>query len=255
MTKNPSAPLISVVIPVFNAEEYLAETITTVINQTYQNWELILVNDRSTDNSKDVAKPFLKDKRIHWVDLPKNSGNGAAPRNEGVALAKGRYVAFLDADDLWANRKLEKQLKFMQQNDCSFSFTSYEFTDAKGRPNGKKAIAPTRLTYKQALKNTTIFTSTVMLDLSKLSKADIKMPNVPSEDTATWWQILKKVPAGYGMPEIYSYYRRSENTLSSNKFKAIQRIWNLYRNVEKINPIKSSYYFCFYAINAFRRRV
>lgn len=255
MVKDSSAPLISIVVPVFNAENYLSETISTVMNQTYQNWELILVNDDSKDNSKEIAEPFLKDNRIKWVDLPKNSGNGATPRNKGVELAKGHYIAFLDADDLWANCKLEKQLEFMQQNDCPFSFTSYEFTDKKGRPNGKKAIVPSKLTYKQALKNTTIFTSTVMLDLDKLTKNDIKMPNVPSEDTATWWQILKKIPAGYGMPEIYSYYRRSEDTLSSNKVEAIRRIWNLYRKVEKINPLKSSYYFCFYAINAVRRRV
>ena len=255
MTKNSSAPLISIIVPIFNAEKYLTETITTVIDQTYQNWELILINDQSTDNSKNVVKPFLKDKRIRWIDLPKNSGNGAIPRNKGVALANGSFIAFLDADDLWANCKLEKQLEFMQQNDCPFSFTSYEFTDANGRPNGKKAIVPSKLTYKQALKNTTIFTSTVMLDLDKLSKDDIKMPNILSEDTATWWQILKKIPAGYGMPEVYSYYRRSKNTLSSNKFEAIRRIWNLYRNLENLNPVKSSYYFCFYAINAIRRRI
>lgn len=255
MVKRPSIPMISVIIPVFNAGKFLAETITTVINQTYKNWELVIINDRSTDNSKEVARPFLKDKRIRWIDLPKNSGNGAAPRNKGIALAKGNFIAFLDADDLWADCKLEKQLEFMQQNNCPFSFTSYEFTDTKGRPNGKKAIVPNRLTYKQALKNTTIFTSTVMIDLKKLTKADIEMPNVPSEDTAAWWQILKKIPAGYGISEIYSYYRRSEGTLSSNKLEAIRRIWNLYRKVEKINPLKSSYYFCFYAINAIRRRI
>ena len=247
-------PLVSIVVPVFNAEKYLAKTIKSVLGQTYQNWELILVNDQSKDASTEAAKPFLKDKRIHWVDLAKNSG-AAKARNKGIDLANGDFIAFLDADDLWMKSKLADQLKFMLDKDCAFSFTSYEFADAEGHPNGKKAIVPASLTYKQALKNTTIFTSTVMLSLTKLSKKDIKMPSVPSEDTATWWQILKKIPCAYGLPKVLSYYRRSGGTLSSNKLEAIRRIWNLYRKVENLNPLQSAYNFCFYAVNAVRRRV
>ncbi len=254
MSKSVENPLISIVVPVFNAEKYLAETIQTILNQTYKNWELLLVNDYSTDNSKSIAKPYLKDKRISWVDLEKNSG-AAISRNKGIELARGEYIAFIDADDLWKKDKLEKQLLFMQKNNCAFSFTSYEFADENGKPNGKKAIVPNRLSYKQALKNTTIFTSTVMINTNKLSKKDIEMPNVPSEDTATWWNILKKIDFAYGVPEIYTYYRRSKNTLSSSKTTAIKRIWFLYRKVEKLNLLTSSYCFCFYAINAVRRRI
>ena len=247
-------PLVSIITPVFNAEKFITDTVESVLGQTYDNWELILVNDHSDDNTKDKVNPYLKDKRIRWVDL--EDGRGAATaRNKGIDLANGRFVTFLDADDLWQKNKLEKQVSFMLEKDCEFSFTSYEFTDESGKPNGTKALVPRRISYKQALKNTTIFTSTVMLDIEKLSKRDIKMPDVPSEDTATWWKVLKKVPKAYGLQGVFSYYRRSKNTLSSDKREAVKRIWNLYRNVEKIGFVKSLYYFCFYAINAIRRRI
>ena len=254
MTKSLVQPLVSVIVPVFNAEKYLPETIKSVQNQTYDNWELILVNDKSKDESEKIAKPFLKDKRIHWINLPQNSG-AAAARNKGINLANGRFIAFLDADDLWVKTKLEKQVNFMLDHNCAFSFTGYEFADASGKPNGKKVTVPVTITYKQALKNTTISTPAVMLNMDRLSKSDIKMPNVPSEDTATWWKILKKIHCAYGVPEILFYYRRHNGTSSSNKLTAIKRIWNLYRNVEKLNVIYSSYNFCFYAINAVRRRI
>lgn len=254
MSRVNNQPLISIIVPIFNAEKFLTETVQTVLDQTYKNWELLLINDCSADNSEVIAKKFLKDKRINWVNLKKNSG-AALSRNKGIELARGEYIAFIDADDLWKKDKLEKQLLFMQKNNCAFSFTSYEFADENGKPNGKKAIVPNRLSYKQALKNTTIFTSTVMININKLSKEDIEMPNVPSEDTATWWNILKKIDFAYGIPKIYSYYRRSKNTLSSSKTTAIKRIWFLYRKVEKLNIFRSFYYFCFYALNATRRRI
>lgn len=246
-------PLVSIVVPVYNAESFLEDTINCVLNQTYENWELLLINDCSKDNSKKVAKPFLSDK-IKWIDMKKNSG-AALARNKGIEIAKGKYLCYLDADDLWVKEKLEKQVKFMQEKDCSFSFTGYEFADTKGNPNGKKVFIPEKMNYKKALKNTTISTITVMFDLEKLTKEDIYMPNVKSEDTASWWKILKKIDYAYGLNEILSYYRRGIQTSSSNKIKAIKQTWNLYRNVEKLNLINSIYFFCWYVFNALRRRL
>ena len=246
-------PLVSIVIPVYNAEKFLEDTINCVLNQTYDNWELLLINDCSKDNSKKVAKQFLSDK-IKWIDMKKNGG-AALARNKGIEVAKGKYLCYLDADDLWEKDKLKKQVTFMQEKKCAFSFTGYEFADAKGVPTGKKVFIPEKINYKQALKNTTIWTTTVMFDMEKLSKEDIYMPNVKSEDTASWWKILKKIDYAFGLNEILSYYRRTEGTLSSNKFEAIKRIWNLYRNVEKLNLVYSFYYFCWYAFNAVRRRI
>ncbi len=247
-------PLVSIIVPVYNAGLFLDSTIESVLAQTYTNWELILVNDQSTDGSKLVAEEYLKDKRIHWVDMKKNSG-AATSRNAGIELAKGRYIAFLDADDLWDKNKLTKQIAFMQKNDCAFSFTGYEFATPSGIPNGKKVSVPKTITYKQALKNTTIFTSTVIFDAEKLQKESVKMPAVSSEDTATWWRVLKTIPKVYGLNEALTIYRRYSGSLSANKKTAIRRIWRLYRKVEKINVAKSFYYFSFWAVNAIRRRV
>ena len=246
--------LVSIIIPVYNAEKFLDETINSVINQSYSNWELLLINDCSTDNSKKVYLKYKNDKRIIWYDKKQNSG-AALSRNKGIELAKGKYLCFLDADDLWDKDKIKKQISFMKKQDCAFSYTGYEFADANGIPSGKKVYIPEKINYQNALKNTTIWTSTVMFDMKKLTKDDIYMPNVYSEDTATWWKILKNIPYAYGLNEILSFYRRTNNTLSSNKFKAIKRIWNLYRNVEKLSFLKSAYCFCFYALNAVKRRI
>ena len=245
--------LVSVIIPVYNAGRFIKETIESVLNQTYENIELILVNDCSTDNSVEIIKN-IKDKRIKLINNEVNS-KAAVSRNNGIKAAKGRYICYLDADDKWDKDKLKKQVEFMKEKDCAFSFTGYEFADENCVPNGKKVFVPDKITYEEALKNTTIWTSTVMFDMNKLSKEDIYMPNVKSEDTASWWKILKKIGYAYGLNEILSFYRRTEGTLSSNKFEAIKRIWNLYRNVENLNIFKSLSCFCGYAFRAVKRRV
>lgn len=248
--------LVSIIVPVFNAEKFVEGTIKSVLNQTYDNWELILVNDCSTDNSENIIKTYAKnDKRIKLLNNNINS-KAAISRNNGIKKASGRYICFIDADDLWDKQKLEKQIKFMETKKCAFSFTGYEFADEKGIPNGKKVFVPNKIKYKQALRNTTIWTSTVMFDITLISKDDIYMPNVErGQDTATWWKVLKKIDFAYGLNEILSFYRRSNGTLSSNKFVALKRTWNLYRKVEKLGFFYSVYNFMFYCINAIKRRI
>lgn len=248
--------LVSIVIPVYNAEKYIQDTIKTVEEQTYKNWELLLVNDCSTDNSKEEIKKYEKeDNRIRLIDLKENSG-AAIARNTGMKEAKGKYIAFLDADDLWDKQKLEKQIKFMKKNNYEFTFTGYEFADENGIGNGKIVYVPKNINYKQALKNTTISTITVIFNVDKLGKDLISMPNVRrGQDTATWWKVLKTGIIAYGLQESLSMYRRSNNTLSSNKIKALKRTWHLYRNVEKLSFFASIYNFCWYCFNALKRRV
>ena len=247
--------LVSIVVPVYNAARFLEDTIKTVQEQTYNNWELLLVNDCSTDNSVEMINEYIKkDDRIKLFNQEKNGG-AALARNRGIDEASGKYLCYIDADDLWDKEKLEKQVKFMKEKDCEFSFTGYEFADENGIPNGKKVFIPEKLDYNHALRNTTIWTSTVMFDLDKLSKEDIYMPNIKSEDTACWWRILKRIKYAYGLNEILSFYRRTAGTLSSNKFEAIKRIWHLYRKQEKLNLFKAIYCFCGYAIRAVLRRV
>jgi teichuronic acid biosynthesis glycosyltransferase TuaG len=247
--------LVSIVVPVYNAARFIDETIKTVLDQTYTNWELLLIDDKSTDESVKLIKPYVaKDNRIKLLRNKQNSG-AAISRNKGIDAAKGRYIAFLDADDLWLPSKLEKQVAFMQVQDCAFSFTGYEFADENGKPNGKKVQVPATITYKQALKNTTIYTGTVMFDLEKLTKKNIHMPNVKSEDTACWWKVLKIADYAYGLDITLSYYRRHGSTLSSNKLAAIKRTWLLYRKSESLGLFRSSYYFSHYIYNATVRRV
>lgn len=246
--------LVSIIVPVYNAERFLEDTIKTVENQSYENWELLLVNDCSKDNSKEIAKKYLS-KKIKWIDMDKNSG-AALTRNKGIEESSGEFLCFLDADDLWDEDKLKKQIEFMRNNKCEFSFTGYEFADENGKSIGKKVFVPEKINYKQALKNTTIWTSTVMLDMTKLTKEDVYMPNVRrGQDTATWWKILKKIDYAYGLNENLSYYRRTDESLSANKITALKRTWNLYRKVEKLGLISSCYNFCWYCFNAIKRRI
>jgi len=244
--------LVSIVIPVYNAEKCISDTIASIRSQTYDNWEIIMVDDGSTDKSLEIMRTFLCDN----IKVLKGGGGSAAlARNKGIEAAEGRYIAFIDADDLWYPQKLEKQLEFMNKNEAAFSFTGYEFADEFGVSVNKVVQVPKTISYRQALKNTTIFTSTVIFDLSKISKDEIYMPNVKSEDTATWWRVLKSGVKGYGLNEGLTLYRRSAGTLSSNKVEAVRRIWNLYRNVEGLSVPYSSFCFCFWALRAVIRRI
>ena len=246
-------PLISIIIPLYNKEECIVRTIESILDQEFVDYEIVIVDDGSTDNSVSVLRE-LNDNRIKLY-LKQNGGPSSA-RNYGVKHAIGKWAIFLDADDLWEKDKLEKQLNFMKKNNCEFSFTGYEFADEKGIPNGKKVKVPATITYKQALKNTTIWTSTVMFDMDKLSKDSIYMPNVKrGQDTATWWKVLKKTKCAYGLNEVLSYYRRTNESLSANKLTALKRTWNLYRNVEKLGVFSSVYNFCWYCYNAVKRRI
>lgn len=250
-----NADMVSIVVPVYNAERFLPETIGLVQKQTYRDWELILVDDCSSDNGATIVRQYAKDDtRIRLIQQEVNAG-AARSRNLGISQANGRYLCFLDADDIWTSQKLEKELAYMKEKKAAFVFTGYEFADAKGEGLGKIVHVPETISYEQALKNTTIFTSTVMIDRDKIADTDIYMPQIASEDTATWWHILKKYQIGYGLDENLVRYRRTEGTLSSNKLVAIQRIWGLYRRQEKLSWCKSIYCMFFWAFRAVLRRV
>ena len=252
-----SVRMISIIVPVYNAKSYILETIRMVTSQTEADWELILVDDCSTDGSREVIKQELEkrcDVRIRLILQEKNQG-AAAARNRGLSEAKGRYIAFLDADDVWIEEKLSRQLKAIKEKNAGFLFTSYEFGDEEAKGTGKIVHAPASLTYQQALSRTVIFTSTVLFDTEKIDKKLLHMPNIPSEDSATWWQILRAGHVAYGLDAVTCIYRRPKKSLSSNKGKAIARIWYLYRKVEKLSLIKSSCLFVGWAIRATLRRV
>jgi len=216
--------MISIVTPVYNAENYIEETIKSVLKQTYRDFEWILVDDGSTDRSVEIIEQH-NDSRIRLI-RQQNSG-AAAARNRGIEAAKGRYIAFLDADDIWDITKLSNSLQYMQKHEAGFVFTAYEFGDENAQPTGKRVRVPKKLTYKKALARTVIFTSTVLIDTKKIGKPH--MPDVGSEDTATWWSILKRGVTAYGLDQPLVIYRRPPVSLSSDKKVAVKRIWNLYK--------------------------
>lgn len=244
---------VSIIVPVYNAKRCIADTIMSIKAQTYTDWELLLIDDGSTDGTIEVMAEFVCD-NIKIISNKLKKG-AAGARNTGIEAAGGRYIAFLDADDLWQEDKLSKQISFIKEKNCAFSFTGYEFADENGKGTGTLVKVPSIMKYKDAIKNTTIFTSTVIFDMEKLSKEDIMMPYVVSEDSATWWKVLRSGKQAYGLDEPLTLYRRMGKSLSSNKLEAIRRIWFLYRKVEHLNIFYSLYCFMFWAVRAVLRRV
>lgn len=248
--------LVSIIVPVHNAGAYIEKTIETVKAQTYSQWELILVDDCSTDDSRQKIRSYVRenDGQIRLIEKTCNEG-AARARNTGIDAARGRYIAFLDADDLWNPDKLQKELAFMKEKQAAFVFTAYEFGDEEGTGTGKIVSVPPKLTYFKALSRTVIFTTTVLLDTDKTGHDLIRMPDVKSEDTAAWWKILRNGFTAYGLNEVLAVYRRPANSLSSNKIEAVRRIWNLYRKQERLPFIYSVYNLFFWALRATLRRI
>ena len=244
---------VSIITPVYNAEKFIKETIESVLKQSYEDFEYLLIDDCSTDNSAEIVKSYAKkDSRIKYIKLPENSG-AAVARNTGLKHAQGRYIAFIDSDDVWYPEKLEKQLAFMQEKNEAFTYTKYEHITEDGQVQSAPDF-PKRLNYSGLLKNTAIACSTVVIDRQVIG--DFRMPLVrKGQDTATWLKILKNHDYAYLVDEILNQYRGREGSLSSDKVSALKRTWNTYRNIEKLPLPKAVYYFGFYVWNAVKRRI
>ena len=249
-------PLVSVITPVYNCEKYLALTIESVINQTYADWEMILVDDCSPDKSAEIIKSYQqKDKRLKYFKLSENGG-AAIARNKGLELSKGRYIAYLDADDIWLPTKLERQIDFMTKNDIAFTCCDYEKIEADGTHLHKIVRMPKTMTYNQYLRNTIIQTVGVITDTEKFDKKLLMMPNVRrGQDAATWLQLLRNGVKFTGQNEVLAQYRRVPRSLSANKFSAMKRTWYLYRGVEKLSLFKSCFCMMGWAYHASLKRI
>jgi len=246
-----SNDLVSIITPSYNSEKFISQTIESVLSQTYKNWEMIIVDDCSTDKSREIIEEYTrKDNRIKLIKLDKNRGPAIA-RNRAIEEAKGRYIAFLDADDLWLPNKLEKQINFMKENNLEFTYSGYMLIDEENNVLGE-FIPPKEVTYYSILKTNPIGCLTAIYDTKKLGK--IYMPNIiKRQDYGLWLKILKKIKSTKGICETLAVYRIRRNSVSSNKLEAAKYQWKIYREVEQLNLVKSIYYFIHYAYYGFKK--
>ncbi len=240
---------VSIITPVYNSGEYIYDTINSVLAQTYTNWEMIIVDDCSTDNTRQIAECFCKkDERIKLIKHTKNQGVATA-RNTALENASGEYIAFLDGDDLWSEKKLEKQVAFMEENGYVLTYTAYQKFSSDSKAKSKVIYVPSQMTVKEIYYNTAIACLTVMVNRQKVG--DFRMPMLDhAEDQCTWQTILKKGYVAYGLNENLALYRVSAHSLTGNKMKSAQKQWKVYRNHHNFSFVKSSIYFASYAIRA-----
>lgn len=245
--------LVSVIMPSYNASRFIAESINSVLLQTYSHWELLIVDDCSKDNSVEVIQKFADiDSRVKLFPLKENVG-AAAARNIAIEHAQGRYIAFLDSDDVWNENKLRKQLSFMEQNSYAFTFSDYYVMEEDGKKTGNIVRVPISLTYHQYLRNTIIGCLTVIID--KKQTGDFKMPLIKSShDMGLWLLIMKRGFKAYGLKEVLAGYRLVSTSNTAKKWKAAKDVWKVYRKIEGLSVVYAVYCFCGYVLHAVLKR-
>ena len=238
---------VSIITPVYNSENYLRECIDSVLSQTYKDFEHILVDDCSNDNSATIITDYaLKDNRIKYIKLKKNSGAGVA-RNKAIERATGRYIAFLDSDDFWESCKLEKQLNFMRSNNYQFVYSQY-YVIKENVPH-YIVQSPSRVDFSKMLKNDYIGCLTAIYDVQEIGK--IFMPDIRKrQDWVLWLRILKKVDYAYGLQEPLAYYRTGNSSLSNGKIGLLKHNFNVYHKELNMTYFKSIFmmiqFLCYY---------
>lgn len=231
-------PLVSIITPSYNSEKYIAETILSVQGQTYLQWELIIVDDGSVDQTEQIVLGFVKnDPRINFVRLLNNSGAGVA-RNHGLGLATGRFISFLDSDDLWRPLKLERQVNFLLSSHSPFTFCYYDCINEQGKPVGKRITAPRELSYRQLFYCNYVGNLTGIYDADYFGKIPISSQR-KRQDWIVWLTILKKVKKAQPVQESLALYRTRENSISSFKWSLLGHNYSIYRSYHKMNVVFS----------------
>jgi glycosyltransferase involved in cell wall biosynthesis len=244
--------LVSIITPVHNSEAYILETLKSVQNQLYTNWEHILVDDKSSDNSAAIIKEVAKkDQRIKFIQLKENSGPAIA-RNKAIELAKGRYLAFLDADDIWFDFHLEDSIRFMEDKKYQFVFASYKRSNTQLKFVHSDFIVPQQVTYTDILKSNSISCLTAVIDISTAGKK--YMPLIRKrQDMGLWLNYLKEFKYAYGIQNPHAIYRMREDSLSRNKWNLINYQWKFYRQIESLSVLKSLYYLVFWVYLGYKK--
>lgn len=249
-------PLVSVIVPLFNAQNVLAETITSVLKQTHDNLEIIIVDDCSDDNSYNIASSLaVIDPRIQLIRNEKNSGPGFS-RLKGIRVSSGHFIAFIDSDDLWESDKLSTQLNFMRINSAEFSYTAFRRFSinpiTKVRTLGRLITVPRSMSYNDLLSNTAIATSTVIIDRNCLpSLEDIETSKIYVEDYVLFFEVLRKGIIAFGLNKVLMLYRVQPNSFSRNKLKYALKVWRTYRDIEGFDRLKTISFFSRYAARGF----
>lgn len=233
--------MVSIITPSYNSEQFIATTIRSVINQTYKDWELIIVDDASLDNTCNIVLDFCKkDKRIKLIKQLKNCGTGVA-RNTAIKAARGNYIAFLDSDDIWKSNKLEKQLSVMKSTKAAICFSSYELINEQGESLNKIIEALPKLSYTKQLKCNYIGNLTGIYNVNVMGK--MFMPEIKKrQDWVLWLDLLKKGGPAIGIKESLAYYRVRKGSISSNKFNLITYNFNVFRKALGFGFFKSTWY-------------
>lgn len=234
-------PEVSVVVAVYNSAPFLRDALRSIADQTFENWEAIVVDDASTDDSARIAKTFVvRDSRFLLVALDKNQGPAVA-RNTAIERARGRYIAFLDSDDEWLSQKIEKQLAFMKSNSYGFTCTRYEKITGDGGRSGHVVAPPSRLSYRDMLKSNRVGCLSAMYDTAAVGK--VFMPLIRKrQDYGLWLRLLKQLEYVYCLPEVLALYRVRPGSLSTSKLDLIRYNWRLFRHVEGMSVAASAYY-------------
>ncbi len=237
--------LVSIITPTYNCAKFIAETIDSAQAQTYKNWEMIIVDDCSKDNTKEIVEKYIEnDYRIKYYPLETNSG-AAVARTKAMELAQGKYMAFLDSDDIWMPEKLEVQIKWMEEKGFAFSCTSYEQINEEGKKLDRTINSIEKTDYNRLLLDCPVGNSTVMYNVEKMGKFEV--PNIRKRnDDALWLQMLKKEKYIWGMPNVLMKYRIRQNSISSNKFAVVKYHWILYRDIEKLSIFRSIFHISYW---------
>lgn len=245
---------VSVIMPVHNAEPFVAFAIRSVLAQTYPEWELFVVDDCSTDNSVAVIREFVRqDSRIHLLTTKKSSGMPGTPRNEGIKEATGRFIAFLDSDDAWLPNKLEEQLRLFDDPQTAIVYGNYEKVAEDGKRSGRLFVAPRMSTYKSLLRGNVIGNLTGVYDTAKVGKRFFRP--VHHEDYVLWLSILKEGYVARCTNTVVGLYRVRSQSVSSRKFAILPWQWNIYVNIENTGYPRALFYYMCYAYKAFRKRL
>ena len=244
-------PLVSVVVPAYNAANNIEATLASVLQQTFTDWECIIADDCSTDKTLEYIRRFMdRDSRFKLVQSSVN-GLTASARNLALEVAQGKYIAFIDADDRWLPQKIEKQLKFMQEGNYAFTFHAFEHISGDGTPLNTIIPAERKLEASDLFMSNLIGCLTVMYDASKVGKVEMKEGFHTREDLICWIEILEKVGVGFGLNEVLAQYRVHAGASTHSKLKSASSQWNFYRKYLKLPFWKSLAYLSVYTKRGF----